>query len=227
MLLPPLPSECPSRAPVLLPGPPLSPQGLPSRLVYSQPGPPSPAVLAAARGLLQLLVLLLALPCGPAQVQPSADDEETGPAARVVHAGDAEGALLQQPLLPADQQAMQGLCASGTAPAAPDRGSQQSEQSSRMPAADSQTDPTGRPQGLQQERLPLGLPAAVLAALEIGGYNTTGTLCQIAGLAVRRAAGQPHAITAPSARLGGLHSATPCCCRPACKDRHIAAAATT
>ncbi len=48
---------------------------------------------------------------------------------------------------------------------------------------------TGRYQGPQQERLLLGLPAAVLAALELGGYNTTGTLCQTAGLAVRMEAG--------------------------------------
>ncbi|KAL4441445.1 hypothetical protein ABPG77_001949 [Micractinium sp. CCAP 211/92] len=46
---------------------------------------------------------------------------------------------------------------------------------------------TGRYQGPQQERLLLGLPAAVLAALELGGYNTTGTLCQTAGLAMTSA----------------------------------------
>lgn len=61
----------------------------------------------------------------------------------------------------------------------------------------------------RSSRLPLGLPPAVVAALEIGGYNTTGTLCQTAGLAVSRRAGRT------GGRGGG--GASRWGCLPACR----------
>lgn len=184
------------------------------RLAYSQPGPPSPAVLAAARGLLQLFVLLLALPWSAACVPPLVGDEEACPAALPAGAGGAEAAALRQPLLAAEQQGVHEASTGSTHFAAPDTGNQ--------PSHDQEV-PGARRRDLQ--RLPLGLPAAVLATLEIGGYNTTGTLCQTAGLAVsaaERAALQLQGRVPPSPALlalpAWLHRAPSCCCQSGCTD---------
>jgi hypothetical protein len=152
-------------------------------------------VVAAARGLIQLLLLLLLTAAlgsrgggAPGRAHEAAstgsgmpwlqeaeeESEEAGEAAAQAPAGPAAEA--RQPLL-----TKQGR---GSAIEASRSGSgdpQQQEQPSPAVAAAVIVEEASR-----QAALPLGLPAAVLAGLEIGLYNTTGTLLQTTGLSVSR-----------------------------------------
>lgn len=143
------------------------------RLVYSLDGPPSPAVVAAARGALQLAALLAvhcAAACGARGVAsacglfPRPASTPRAGAAEAPHEGAAAGrppaAPLEEPLLPKDRQT--GAQAEAPHPAGASEG----------PPSDSRQQP---PAEVVVEEgpcppppLPLGLPPAVMATLELG-----------------------------------------------------------
>lgn len=168
------------------------------RLIYSLPGPPSPAVVAAARGCLQLAALLAALlvslcrashltdgAAAAAAACTAAPKPERSPSGGAAfHAQTAAAAVAQQPAGPEA-----AACPDLRAPLLP----------KALPAADSMTASTSRAatastatapservlhdrdaeqaaevlveegrRSLRQQSLLLGLPPAVLAAFELG-----------------------------------------------------------
>ena len=192
----------------------------PCRLAYNLPDPPSPVVVAAARGLLQLLLLLLLTAAlgirgggVPGQAQEAAragsgmpwlqeEGEEGGGEAGEAAAPAPAGltAEASQPLLTKQGRGWRGGGSVTDASRSSSSDLQQQEQEQPSPPAAAVAAAVVVEEAPCQAALPLGLPAAVLAGLEIGLYNTTGTLLQTTGMSVSRGSPcLPAASTAPAA----------------------------
>ncbi|EFN56827.1 hypothetical protein CHLNCDRAFT_144380 [Chlorella variabilis] len=168
-------------------------------LAYNLPDPPAPVVLAAARGTLQLLLLLgpsLLLGGGaawrpataaaahgaglePHVLRPAAPEEAASSGAEE----PSEDEELGQPLLHARAPAQPAARQRGRPPWQPPpqllyEVPEPAGGLEPWPAAVVVVEEVAEP----PPRLPLGLPAPLLATLEIGLYNTTGTLAQTTGL---------------------------------------------
>jgi len=181
------------------------------RLAYTLSEPPTPMVLAAARGCLQLLLLLLALPLSrgarqlpwpSTRIQQPLTGGATGTAPEAGAEEGEEAEVVRQPLMMTQQSPQ--TAAREAAPPLPSAVAEQpspqqlqqraAHASQEASSAEDLFSPPDTQEGIllveenhppwSPHSLPLGLPPAVLATLEIGLCNTTGTLAQTAGLAV-------------------------------------------